>query len=249
MLEIIPAIDLKEGRCVRLAQGQMDKETLYYEDPLEAAHIWVSRGARRIHLVDLDGAVTGSPRNLPAIERITRALDIPVQLGGGIRSREDILRYLEIGVDRVILGTLAYQDPDYVGRLALAHPGKILLGFDAKDGYVAIKGWQDVTKARVIDLIRSYRSLPIAGIVYTDVRRDGMLVGPNVKATEEVCRVSPFPVIASGGVASRQDLEALCGLAQLGLVGVIIGKALYAGRLSYREAVEAVRGAVKPVKK
>lgn len=227
----------------------MDKETLYYEDPLEAARIWASRQARRIHVVDLDGAVTGSPKNLPAIERITRALDIPVQVGGGIRNREDIIRYLEIGVDRVILGTLACQDPDYVGRLAQAYPAKILLGLDAKEGYVAIKGWQDVTKARVVDLIRSYPTLPIAGIVYTDIQRDGMLVGPNLKATEEVCRVSPFPVIASGGVASRQDLEALSRFAQLGLVAVIVGKALYAGRLSYREAVEAVRGATKPAKR
>ncbi len=245
MFEIIPAIDLKEGRCVRLAQGQMDRETLYYEDPLDAARMWASRQAPRIHVVDLDGAVTGSPKNLPAIERIVQTVDLPVQVGGGIRTQEDIIRYLEIGVDRLILGTLACQDPDYVQRLAETYPRKILLGLDAKEGYVAIKGWQDVTQARAVDLIKSYPDIPVAGIVYTDIQRDGMLVGPNVPATEEVCRVSPFPVIASGGVTSREDLIALAGLTGLGLAGAIVGKALYSGRLHYREAVEAVRSTEK----
>ena len=242
-MEIIPAIDLKEGRCVRLVQGQMDKETLYFEDPLEAAGMWVAMNAPRIHVVDLDGAVTGSPKNLPAIERIVRDVDVPVQVGGGVRTQEDIIRYLEIGVERLILGTLACQDPDYVKRLAETYPDKILLGIDAKEGYVAIKGWQDVTQARAVDLIRDYPSLPLAGIVYTDIQRDGMLVGPNLPATEEVCRVSPFPVIASGGVSNVEDLVALSRLAPLGLKGAIVGKALYSGRLNYREAVMAVRRA------
>ena len=242
-MEIIPAIDLKEGRCVRLVQGQMDKETLYYEDPLEPARMWASRKAPRIHVVDLDGAVTGSPKNLPTIERIIRAVDVPVQVGGGIRTQEDIIRYLEIGVERVILGTLACQDPDYVKRLAETYPGKILLGIDAKEGYVAIKGWQDVTRARAVDLIQAYPSIPVAGIVYTDIQRDGMLVGPNLPATEEVCQVSPFPVIASGGVTNLEDLVALSRMAPLGLTGAIVGKALYSGRLNYREALDAVRPA------
>jgi len=241
MIEIIPAIDLKEGRCVRLAQGQMDQETLYYEDPLDAARMWASRQAPRIHVVDLDGAVTGSPKNLPVIERIIRAIDLPVQVGGGIRTQEDIIRYLEIGVDRLILGTLACQDPDYVQRLAQTYPRKILLGLDAREGYLAIKGWQDVTQARAVDLIKGYPDIPVAGIVYTDIQRDGMLVGPNLPATEEVCRVSPFPVIASGGVTSREDLVALSGMENLGLAGAIVGKALYSGRLNYREALDAVR--------
>jgi phosphoribosylformimino-5-aminoimidazole carboxamide ribotide isomerase len=243
ILEIIPAIDLKEGRCVRLVQGQMDQETLYFEDPLEAARMWASRNAPRIHVVDLDGAVTGSPRNLPAIERIVRAVHVPVQVGGGIRTQEDIIRYLEIGVDRVILGTLACQDPDYVKRLAETYPEKILLGIDAKEGYVAIKGWQDVTQARAVDLVQAYPNIPVAGIVYTDIQRDGMLVGPNLPATEEVCHVSPFPVIASGGITSPEDLAALSRLAPLGLSGAIVGKALYSGRLNYREALDAVRPA------
>jgi len=241
ILEIIPAIDLKDGRCVRLVQGQMDQETLYYEDPLEAARMWASRNAPRIHVVDLDGAVTGSPRNLPVVERIVRAVHVPVQVGGGIRTQEDIIRYLEIGVGRVILGTLACQDPDYVERLAETYPEKILLGIDAKEGYVAIKGWQDVTQARAVDLVQAYPNIPVAGIVYTDIQRDGMLVGPNLQATEEVCQVSPFPVIASGGVTSLEDLAALSRLAPLGLNGAIVGKALYSGRLNYREALDAVR--------
>ncbi len=241
MIEIIPAIDLKEGRCVRLVQGQMDKETVYYEDPLEAARMWASRGAPRIHVVDLDGAVTGSPKNLPTIERIIQALDVPVQVGGGIRTQEDVIRYLEIGVEHVILGTLACQDPDYVKRLAETYPKKILLGIDAKEGYVAIKGWQDVTQARAVDLIQAYPDIPVAGIVYTDIQRDGMLVGPNLPATEEVCHVSPFPVIASGGVTNLEDLVALSRMAPLGLTGAIVGKALYSGRLNYREALDAVR--------
>jgi phosphoribosylformimino-5-aminoimidazole carboxamide ribotide isomerase len=240
-MEIIPAIDLKEGRCVRLVQGQMDKETLYYKDPLDAARMWASRKAPRIHVVDLDGAITGSPKNLPAIERIIQAVDIPVQVGGGIRTQEDIIRYLEIGVDRVILGTLACQDPDHVKRLTETYPEKILLGIDAKEGYVAIKGWQDVTQARAVDLIQAYSNIPVAGIVYTDIQRDGMLVGPNLPATEEVCHVSPFPVIASGGVTSLEDLAALSRLTPLGLTGAIVGKALYSGRLNYREALDAVR--------
>ena len=241
MIEIIPAIDLKEGRCVRLVQGQMDQETLYYEDPLEAARMWASRDAPRIHVVDLDGAVTGGPKNLPSIERIIRDVHVPVQVGGGIRTQEDIIRYLEIGVEHVILGTLACQDPDYVKRLAETYPKKILLGIDAKEGYVAIKGWQDVTQARAVDLIQAYPDIPVAGIVYTDIQRDGMLVGPNLPATEEVCNVSPFPVIASGGVTNLEDLVALSRMESLGLTGAIVGKALYSGRLNYREALDAVR--------
>lgn len=241
MLEVIPAIDLKEGRCVRLVQGQIDKETVYYEDPLQAARMWDARGAPRIHVVDLDGAISGSPRNLPVIERITKGVSIPIQVGGGIRTQEDILRYLEIGVERVILGTLVCQDPEYVQRLAETHPQKILLGLDAKEGYVAVRGWQDVTRARAVDVIRRYPRIPVAAIVYTDIQRDGMLVGPNLPAIEEVCRNSPFPVIASGGVTSREDLGALAVMAPLGLIGAIVGKALYSGHLNYREALKVVQ--------
>jgi phosphoribosylformimino-5-aminoimidazole carboxamide ribotide isomerase len=241
-MEVIPAIDLKQGHCVRLVQGQMDQETRYFEDPLDAAELWVSRNAPRIHVVDLDGAVTGSPKNLSAIERIVQATPIPIQVGGGIRTQEHVARYLEIGVERVILGTLVWRDPDYVHRLADAYPGKILLGLDAKEGYVAIEGWQDVTRGRAVDLIRGFPGIPVAGLIYTDIQRDGMLVGPNLPAIEEVCSVSPFPVIASGGVTTKEDLIALSRLAPQGLTGAIVGKALYTGRLPYREAVQAVLG-------
>ncbi len=240
-MEIIPAIDLKEGRCVRLVQGQMDQETLYYEDPVEAARIWAFRGAPRLHVVDLDGAMAGSPKNLPAIERIVQAVELPVQVGGGIRTQDDIIRYLEIGVERVILGTLACQDPDSLRRLAETYPGKILLGLDAKEGYLAIKGWRDITRARAVDMIRQFPEAPIGGVIYTDIQRDGMLVGPNLSAIEEMCRASPFPIIASGGVTTLEDLIALSGLSHLGLTGAIVGKALYSGRLNYREARDAVR--------
>ncbi len=240
-MEIIPAIDLKEGRCVRLVQGQMDQETLYYEDPVEAAGIWAFREAPRLHVVDLDGAMAGSPKNLPAIERIVQAVELPVQVGGGIRTQDDIIRYLEIGVERVILGTLACQDPDSLRRLAETYPGKILLGLDAKEGYLAIKGWRDITRARAVDMIRQFPEAPIGGVIYTDIQRDGMLVGPNLSAIEEMCRASPFPIIASGGVTTLEDLIALSGLSHLGLTGAIVGKALYSGRLNYREARDAVR--------
>ena len=241
-MEVIPAIDLKQGHCVRLVQGRMDQETRYFEDPLDAAELWVSRNAPRIHVVDLDGAVTGSPKNLPAIERIVQATPIPVQVGGGIRTQEHVARYLEIGVERVILGTLVWRDPDFVHRLVDAYPGKILLGLDAKEGYVAIEGWQDVTRGRAVDLIQGFPGVPVAGLIYTDIQRDGMLVGPNLPAIEEVCSVSPFPVIASGGVTTKEDLIALSRLAPRGLTGAIVGKALYSGRLNYREAVRAVQG-------
>ena len=166
-----------------------------------------------------------------------------MQVGGGIRTQEDILRYLEIGVERVILGTLVFQDPGYVERLAATYPQRILLGLDAKEGYVAIKGWQDITRARAVDLIAKYPKISAAGLIYTDIQRDGMLVGPNVAATEAMCRVSPFPVIASGGITTQEDLLALARLEPLGLTGAIVGKALYSGRLRYREALQALRSA------
>lgn len=241
ILEIIPAIDMKGGRCVRLVQGQMDQETVYYQDPVDAAKLWASQGAPRIHLVDLDGAVAGSPQNMAVVERIVGEVAVPVQLGGGIRGQDEIKRCLDIGVDRVILGTLAFRDPERVKTLADLYPGKILLGLDARDGYLAIEGWQDVTRVRVTDLLSSYPSLPIAGIIYTDIKRDGMLKGPNIPATRDLLEISPYPVIASGGVTSPKDVAGLARLKPLGLVGAIIGKALYSGQITYPEALETAR--------
>jgi phosphoribosylformimino-5-aminoimidazole carboxamide ribotide isomerase len=243
MIEIMPAIDLKDGRCVRLVQGNMEKETVYYEDPLEAARHWVAEGAPRLHLVDLNGAVTGSPRNAQAVSNIVSHVPIPVQLGGGIRGQEEIERYLDIGVDRLILGTLACRDPRRVQDLAERYPGKLILGLDALNGFVAVQGWGDVTKVRADELLASYPSVPVAAVIYTDIQRDGMLEGPNVPAIESLLGSSAFPVIASGGISSRQDVEKLARLEPAGLCGAILGKALYAGRLSYGEALQASKAA------
>lgn len=240
MLEIIPAIDLKNGRCVRLLQGRMDEETLYHEDPLDAARLWSAEGARRLHIVDLDGAVEGAPRNLRSVRRIVETLRIPVQVGGGIRGRAEIQRYLDLGVDRVILGTLACQDREYVREMSEAFPARILLGLDARDGYLAIKGWKDTTAIQAVDLLHSYGNAPLAGVIYTDIRRDGMLSGPNLQALRVIVSSTQFPVIASGGITTSQDLEALALLEPLGLTGAIVGKAFYAGLLTYQAACEAV---------
>jgi phosphoribosylformimino-5-aminoimidazole carboxamide ribotide isomerase len=242
MIEIIPAVDLKNGRCVRLLQGRMEEETLYYEDPVDAARLWYEQGARRIHVVDLDGAVTGKPQNLKSLERIVQSVPLPIQVGGGIRGRLQIQKYLDLGVDRVILGTLACQSPGQVKELSDEYPGRILLGIDARDGYVAIKGWKDTTGVLSVDLLRSYGNLPVAGVIYTDIQRDGMLSGPNIQALRSILSQSPFPVIASGGITTCEDLKALSLLEPIGLTAAIIGKALYAGRLTFESACSAVSG-------
>ena len=244
MIEIIPAVDLKEGRCVRLVQGRMEEETLYYEDPLEAARLWVDQGARRLHLVDLDGATGGSPANLEALRRIVDGVAVPVQLGGGIRSEGDARRYLDLGVERVILGTLACREPARTAELCRRLPGKIVLGVDAREGYVAVEGWRDVTRTTAADLIAAYADVPIAGIVYTDIQRDGMLTGPNVAALRQVAAASPFPVIASGGISCAGDITAVARLESFGVNGVIVGKALYDGKLTLREAHDAAAALV-----
>jgi phosphoribosylformimino-5-aminoimidazole carboxamide ribotide isomerase len=239
MLEIIPAIDIKDGRCVRLVQGDMKRETVYYEDPLEAAHHWVRQGAPRLHLVDLNGAISGTPCNLQAVRRIVTAVPVPVQLGGGIRGQAEIDQYLDMGVGRLILGTLACRDPARVQELAQRYPGKLVLGIDARDGFVAVEGWANVTRVRATSLLASYGPVPLAAVIYTDIHRDGMLSGPNTAAIETLLPASPFPVIASGGISDREHVQALARLEPAGLCGAILGKALYAGRLSYQDAREA----------
>jgi phosphoribosylformimino-5-aminoimidazole carboxamide ribotide isomerase len=236
MIEIIPAIDLKDGKCVRLVQGKMDRATIYYEDPLDAARRWVDEGAPRLHVVDLNGAVSGSPRNTEAIRKIVCHVPIPVQLGGGIRGQDEIQRYLDIGVDRLILGTLACQDLTRSQELARTYPGKLILGLDAHSGFVAVQGWGDITNIRAVDLLASYPSVPFAAIIYTDIQRDGMLTGPNLPAIKNLLKASAFPVIASGGISTKKDLKQLSALEPFGLRGAIVGKALYAGGLTYREA-------------
>ncbi|MEW6441521.1 MAG: 1-(5-phosphoribosyl)-5-[(5-phosphoribosylamino)methylideneamino]imidazole-4-carboxamide isomerase [bacterium] len=240
MLQIIPAIDLKRGRCVRLVQGRMELETLYFEDPVEAAKLWARQGAGRIHLVDLDGAMAGRPQNATAIRRIVEAVSVPVQVGGGIRQRQDIRSYLEIGVDRVILGTLALEDLAATRQITELFPGRILLGIDAESGRVAVRGWKDVTEVRTAELLGLCAGMPLAGVIHTDIRRDGMLSGPNFPALREVLSATSLPVIASGGITTAEDLKGLARLERLGLVGAIVGKALYAGRLTFQAACDSV---------
>jgi phosphoribosylformimino-5-aminoimidazole carboxamide ribotide isomerase len=241
MLEVIPAVDIKEGRCVRLLQGDMTTETVYFEDPLDAAHYWSDQGAERLHIVDLDGAVSGHPWNRKVIEKIIGEIPIPIQLGGGIRTREDIHRYFDTGVDRIIVGTAVFLQSKIIMDSIQHYPKRIFLGIDAKDGLVAIEGWTEVTQIRPLDLIKPYISLPVGGVIYTDIRRDGMLTGPNLPGIREVVTLSPLPVIASGGISKKEDLILLAPFERDGLLGIIIGKALYSGALTLGEAKEAVR--------
>jgi len=239
MIEIIPAIDLKGGKCVRLVQGRMDTETVFYDDPVEAARRWHDLGANRLHLVDLEGAVSGTPRNLSSIERIVRAVPIPVQVGGGIRDRERASLYLNLGVDRVVVGTMACREPDHTRQLCEAFPFRIALGLDAREGRVATQGWTETSELRAADLLASFADAPLAGIIYTDIQRDGMLCGPNIPALKALLAVSRHPVIASGGVTSADDIRALARLESMGLAGVIIGRALYAGKITFSQACSA----------
>jgi phosphoribosylformimino-5-aminoimidazole carboxamide ribotide isomerase len=233
-VEIIPAIDLKGGRCVRLRQGRMEDETVFSDDPAEVARRWEQGGARRIHLVDLDGAVGGAPANAPAIEAIVRAVRVPVQLGGGIRTRATMELYRGLGVSRVILGTAALE-PAALRALLDGYAGEVAVGVDARDGFVAVKGWTETAAVRAADLVRGLAGLPVAAVIYTDISRDGMMQGPNLEAMAAMLRISPVPLVASGGVSRIEDVAAL--LALPGLAGMIIGRALYDGRVDLGQAV------------
>ncbi len=238
---VIPAIDLKGGRCVRLIQGRMDRETVYSEDPVAVARRWVAEGAERLHVVDLDGAVEGKMRHQTIIAQIVRIAQIPVQVGGGIRGLATAEALIALGAARVILGTAALEDRALLEKTTAALPGRILVGIDAKEGRVAVRGWVTTSDRPAVDFAREVATLPLGGIIYTDIARDGMLVGPNLSAIREmVAAVSPrCGVIASGGVSSLQDIQAL---AASGVEGIIIGKALYAGTFSLAEAIRAARG-------
>ncbi len=234
---ILPAIDIKDGRCVRLTQGRMDAETVYSNDPTEVARKWETLGAGIIHLVDLNGAIEGSAMNFDVIKRIKESVSIPVQIGGGIRDERTAAVYLEeVGVKRVIIGTAAYEDPEFLKSLTRRYPGRIAVGIDAKDGRVAIKGWVTVTDERAVTLARRLEGIGVASIIYTDISRDGMLSGPNVEATREMAEAVDIPVIASGGISSIKDIESYKGVP---LEGIIIGKALYAGSIDLKDAVAA----------
>ena len=235
---IIPAIDLKGGQCVRLSQGDMDRATVYSENPAEMAKTWQGMGAGRIHVVDLDGAVSGQPENRAAIVSIVSAVSVPVQLGGGIRDTETIKEYFSCGIDRVILGTAAIKDPLFLEESCRTWPGRIIAGIDATDGMVCVQGWTEKTSMSVVDLVNKIEHLPLAAIVFTDIKRDGMLTGPNIESTALLARSTRIPVIASGGVSRMEDIEMLLTVEQFGVSGVIIGRALYTGNLDLRECIK-----------
>jgi len=238
---VFPAIDLKDGLCVRLVQGDPERATVYGRDPAAAAKRWEDQGASWLHVVDLDGAFSKSPGNLDAVESILRGVSVPVQLGGGIRSEETVERYLSMGVSRVILGTVALREPELVERMCERHPRKIALAVDARDGLVAVEGWKETTGTEASALVRRFESSSLAAIVYTDIQRDGTRDGVNVEATRRLLEATSLPVVASGGVASLEDIERLLPLVSMGLMGVITGRALYAGTLDLGEALEAAR--------
>jgi len=234
---IIPAIDLKEGRCVRLEQGLMEKDTVYSDDPAAQAKAWQDQGGELLHIVDLDGAFAGVPKNKSAIEAIVKAIDIPTELGGGLRDMQTVEAYLELGVGRVILGTIAKENPAFVAEACKKFPGRIVVGIDAKDGLVAVRGWADVTEKKATELAREMEGFGVEAIIYTDIARDGMMQGPNIEATKALAEAISIPVIASGGVSSLRDIRQLMSIEASGVTGVITGKAIYTGALDLREAV------------
>lgn len=235
---LLPAIDMKDGRCVRLQQGDFERQTVYSDDPLEMARAWASQGAEWLHLVDLDGAKEGGRSiNSPIVERIVAELGLPVQLGGGVRDESTIRHWLDLGVQRLVVGTKAVREPDWFDGMAQIFPGKLVLGLDAKGGRVATDGWLNVSELDAVSLASSFESLPLAGIVYTDIARDGMLIGPNFVMTERLAREVRLPVVASGGVSSLEDLTKL---SKMPVWGTIVGKALYEKRFTLDEALAAV---------
>jgi len=236
---VIPAIDLKDGQCVRLFQGKRDAVTMYSNDPAGTAKRWESCGAELLHIVDLDGAFTGSQKNLDAIIKIRRAVKIQIQLGGGIRTFENINKLFSAGINRVIIGTAAIEDPEFVNHSCHKYPGRVLIGIDAKEGMLAIKGWEEVTTVNARELARRLEIAGIGGIVYTDIARDGTLSGPNIDAIRNIVESVKIPVIAAGGVSNLEDIKNLMEIK--GLWGVITGKAIYAGTLDLKEAIKTVK--------
>ena len=235
---LIPAIDLKDGHCVRLKQGDMDQSTTFGEDPAAMARKWVDAGARRLHLVDLNGAFAGQPKNKGAIQSILQEVgaDIPVQLGGGIRDLDTIEKYLDAGMRYVIIGTAAVKNPGFLKDACSAFGGHIIVGLDAKDGKVATDGWSKLTGHEVVDLAKKFEDWGVESIIYTDIGRDGMLSGINIDATVKLAQALTIPVIASGGLGSMQDIERLCAVESEGVEGVICGRAIYSGDLDFAAA-------------
>jgi phosphoribosylformimino-5-aminoimidazole carboxamide ribotide isomerase len=235
---IIPAVDIKNGKCVRLFQGRLDSETVFSDDPAAMAKRWENEGAEIIHVIDLDGAVEKSPKNLNSIERIIESVEAYIQVGGGIRTAKTAKMYLDLGVKRVIIGTEAIKNPNFVKDACKAFPDQIVVGIDARDGLVAIEGWTETTRIKDVDLARRFEDCGVAAINFTDIHRDGMETGPNIEATRRIAEAVSIPVVASGGVSTIEDIKKLMPLEAVGVVGVITGRALYSGSLSLKEAIE-----------
>lgn len=234
---IIPAIDLKNGHCVRLSQGRMEDATVYSPDPVEVARRWESMGAQRLHIVDLDGAMSGKPENKSLIRRICSSVSMKVELGGGIRDIKTIKEYLSAGVSHVILGTAALKNPDFLAESCTQFPGKIIIGIDAHDGMIAVQGWTETTGVRAVAFAKTLDSTAVAAIVFTDISRDGMLTGPNIESTTELAKSVSIPVIASGGMSSLDDIKKLIAVENAGIMGIIIGRALYTGNIDLKTCI------------
>ncbi len=240
MMRIIPAVDIKNGKCVRLTQGKADQETVYSDDPVAMACHWDEEGARLIHVVDLDGAFDGEPKNAELIKSIIYNSSVDIQVGGGIRTLKAIETYVNAGAYRVILGTIAQKDPQFVAEACKQFPEKIIVGIDARDGYVAIKGWIEVSEQKATDLAQQMQPLGVAGFIFTDISRDGMLKGPNLESIRQFADATSLPVIASGGVGKLTDISDLLQLESHGVTGIITGKALYDKSISLRDALKLV---------
>jgi phosphoribosylformimino-5-aminoimidazole carboxamide ribotide isomerase len=240
-LIVIPAVDLKDGRCVRLSQGRMDQEAVYSEHPAEMAKHWESKGAARLHVVDLNGAVTGKPAHRSLVREISQSVQIPIEVGGGIRDLSTIEDYLSSGVRWVILGTAAFQNRSLIEEACHRFPERVILGIDAKGGKVAIQGWNEVVSLEATDLAKQFEGMGLSAVIFTDIERDGMGTGLNFQSTRELARSTAIPVIASGGVSRIEDIEHIMEFEPDGIIGVIVGRALYTGQVDLEEAIRITR--------
>jgi phosphoribosylformimino-5-aminoimidazole carboxamide ribotide isomerase len=243
---VIPAVDIKGGKCVRLRQGRAEAETVFSHDPVAMGKRWQAAGASWLHVVDLDGAFSSRPQNLEVIRRLRQALTIPMELGGGIRTLETVAAYIDLGIDRLILGTAVLKDPDLVARACQTYPGRIAIGLDAKDGFLSVEGWTETSPKTALEVAQTLVKLKPAALIYTDIARDGVKRGVNVEATRTLAQAIDLPVIASGGVSSLPDIEALLPLEPLRVVGVIVGRALYDGSLDLAAAIKLAQGGGSP---